>query len=235
MEFKDIISIILGLYSAFLTTYIYKKSIQEKRRRFVFSHEFDLLKDPDGTPTPFLTLRVNNGGGTNIDLVEIGFTSKSGMIEVERDAKKIVTLEPGESHTVSVHINDHLNELGLITGYYAKDSFGEEHKYSLLSPLSEQMKNAILLKDLYGFGYRNEVIWLGFEQAVKRYENGIARAKDELEILASKYEKEDEEFRKKQEEWDKYKQKTGKTHPDRERNIKDILDKIKSGDNDSLT
>jgi hypothetical protein len=230
---KDIIGIILGIYSAFLTTYIFLKSVQEKKRRFVFSHEFNISKT-DTASTPLLTLRVNNGGGTNIDLVDIGFTSKFGRIELKRDKNKIATLQPGESYTMTININDHLNELSVITGYYAKDSFGKEHKHSLLVPLPEQIKNTILLKGLYEFGYRNEVIWRGFEQAVSKYENGIAKIKDEFEELAIKYEKEDEELKKKQQKWDNYKNETGETHPDRERGIKEFLDNLKSGD-DKIT
>ncbi len=156
----------------------------------------------------------------------MGFTSGSGRVVIKKGAPTIAAIGPGESYCASVSLNDHLNELGIITGYYAKDSFGDEHVYSLITPLIEQIKNSVLLNALYVFGYKNEITWKGFESSINKYNNEVQSIKHKFEEMTGEWEKEDMELLKKQEEWGKYKKETGKTHPEREENIRRILESI---------
>lgn len=235
MDTSDIINIVLGIYGAFITTYIYKMSLREKKRRLVFSHEFVLTNNPDNLICPMLLLRVNNGGEKNIDLIEVGFTSKSGRVVIKKETPRIATIGPGESYSVSVNIKEHIKELNIITGYYAKDSFGDEHKFSLLAPLPEQIKNTALLKALYDFGYTNEVSWDGFNKAITENNNKVDKLKNDLEVMAQTWEKEDEELYKKHEEWDRYEKETGKQHPEREEYLKRIMESIKLDKSNNMT
>ena len=228
MDTSDIINIILAIYGAFLTTYIYKKSLIDKKRKLVFSHEFETLKTSNDILVPSLLLRVNNGGGKNIDLTEIGFTSKGGRIVAKKGSPTIATIEPGESYSFSFNLIDHANELNVINGYYAKDSFGDEHHYSLLTPLLEQLKNSYILKSLYDMGYRHSILQDLLDTGISNYNKKLKVHKSDMEKLFKSWEEEDARFEIQRKEWDLYEKETGKIHPERERNLKKILENIQT-------
>lgn len=231
MDTSTITNIILGSYGALLTTYELLKTLRDKRRKLIFFHEFQIDKKDEKVSVPLIVLRVTNGGEKTIDLTEVGFSSSSGKIPLDKKLPFLARLGPGESHAFFYNLLKLKDVARTIKHYYAKDSFGKEFRYDLLTPILTQLNNSILREQLESFGFK---FGASIEKAQHIAENVDKEARknlDKIDVIINQTDQRLKQIKERQRKWQEYYIKTGERHPEQVEHKQKTLNDLRGDKN----
>jgi hypothetical protein len=219
-ELKDIVTVLLALYGAVMTTIhaLWKKREYKYRVAVFCDLETDRKKRVGDTNRRVVMIRAVNEGHRVVEIIEIGLREKSGTA-LSKEQPTPYRLDPGFTVTAVFPYEEVLSRLEFFTEVFAQDAAKRVYKSKLTDSVKKKIGLApaldateMTIETLNQLGQSQQE----FGEAIGKFAESYGRWTEDVQ-------KQQDEQDRKYEEYDRYQAETGKRHPEHEAEIQQAI------------